>query len=277
MKNRILPLALFASSGPLVHAATNITFESPYTVAALSTGATTPTATTTNRAFDGQQGWSKSTSGNNGQIITTTTSGAYVGSQALTGSTAASAGSVDTYIGGKAVGPMTSLVFDFRYYGVELGVGGWNDDDGDSLFDQTEAEFMPGIVSTSASTYAFGLRGAGFLGTGGTYNGRFSTGTPGTPGSWYRMTVTPDFANLQVTLAVFNLTSNSSVSLATSVFTLTGAQFGVNPTAYEGISARVTSHASAAAAIDNIQVIPEPAAALLGGLGMLSLLRRRRA
>ena len=49
---------------------------------------------------------------------------------------------------------------------------------------------------------------------------------------------------------------------------------------YEGITARVTSSSEsgqAPAAIDNIQIIPEPnVAALLGGLGMLSLLRRRR-
>ena len=273
MKNSILPLALFASSVPLVHAATLIDFESPYTIGALSS---TP-GTTTNRPFDGQQGWSKSTSGNGGQIITTTTSGSYAGSQALTGSTAASAGSADTYIGGKSIGPMTSLVFDFRYYGVELGIGGWNDTVlNPAFFDQSEAQFMAGIVATSGTTYGFGLRGAGFLSTGGNYNGRFSTGTTGTVGDWYRMTVTPDFANLQVSLAVYNLTTSAAVTLATSTFTLTGAQFGVDPAAYEGISARVTSHASAPAVLDNINVIPEPAAALLGGLGMLSLLRRRR-
>ena len=274
MKNSILPLALFVSSVPLVHAATNITFESPYdTAAALSTGATAPTNTTTNRAFDGQQGWSRSTSGNGGNIITTTTSGNYTGGQALTGSTAAgTSSSLDTYIGGKAVvGPMTSLVFDFRYYGVELGVGGWNDAEAvpDGLFDQTEAQFMAGIVSSSG--FKFGVRGANF-GT------RYSTGTVGTPGNWYRMTITPDSVAKTVTLGVFDLTANTAVALGTSVFTLTTltTDFGVATTAYEGISARVTSYAAAPAAIDNIQVIPEPAAALLGGLGMLSLLRRRR-
>ena len=267
MKNSILSLALFASSVPLVHAATLIDFESPYTVGALST---TP-GTTTNRPFDGQQGWSKSTSGNGGQIITTTTSGAYTSSQALTGSTVASAGSADTYIGGKSVGPMTSLVFDFRYYGVELGVGGWNDAEAvpDGLFDQTEAQFMAGIVSSTG--FKFGVRGANF-GT------RYSTGTSGTVGNWYRMTVTPNSVAKTVTLDVFDLTANTAVTLGTSVFTLTTltTDFGVATTAYEGISARVTSYDTAPAAIDNIQVIPEPTAALLGGLGMLSLLRRRR-
>ena len=264
MKNSILSLALFASSVPLVHAATLIDFESPYTVGAVATA----TAGTTNKAFVGQQNWSDSTSTSGGNIITTTDSGLYTGgSQALTASITAAD---QTYIGAKAVGAitMTTLVFDFRYQSKELGLGGWYDTDNDSLFDQTEAQFMAGTV-TPVSTNYFGVRGAGF-GT------KYSTGTSGTNGSWYRMTVTPDFANLQVTLAVFDLTTNSAVTLATSVFTLPSAQFGVNPTDYEGITARVTGNSGASAAIDNIQVIPEPTAALLGGLGMLSLLRRRR-
>ena len=137
MKNTILPLALFASSVPLVHAATLIDFESPYTAGALST---LPNAATTNRPFDGQEGWSRSTSTSAGTLITTTTSGNYTGGQGLTGTTG---GVTQTYIGGKSIGAMTTMTFDFRYYGVELGVGGWNDDDADSLFDQTEASSCP--------------------------------------------------------------------------------------------------------------------------------------
>lgn len=261
----ILPLAMLFSAAPIARAAiTTITFESPdYTTASpLSTG----TGVTTNRTFDGQQGWSQSTSSHAGQIITTTTSGSYTGGQGLTANT--SSATDQTYIGAKASGAFDSFVFDFRYQVKELGLGGWNDDDADSLFDQSEAEFMAGTVTISTTT-SFGLRAAGF-GT------RLSTGTSGTAGNWYRMTVTPDFANLQVTLGVFNLTSNSAVSLASSVFTLTGAEFGVNPTAYEGITARVTSNSGAVATLDNIHLIPEPATALLGGLGMLAMLRRRR-
>jgi hypothetical protein len=90
------------------------------------------------------------------------------------------------------------------------------------------------------------------------------------------MTVNPDFATTTVTLGVFNLTTNSAVTLGTSVFNLTSAQFGVDPTTYEGVVARVTSDSGRPSAIDNITLIPEPSAALLGGLGLLALLRRRR-
>ena len=264
MKNSILPLALFASSVPLVHAATLIDFQSPYTLGALSP---TPANVATLRPFDGQQGWSRSTSTSTGNIFTNSASGLYAGnSQALTGSVTTTS---ETYIGAKAVGGLDSFSFEFLYNAVELGIGGWNDDNADSLFDQTETEFMAGVVSSSG--YKFGVRGANF-GT------RFSTGTVGTPGSWYRMTVTPNSVAKTVTLGVFNLTTNTAVALGTSVFNLT-TEFGVATTAYEGIAARVTSStaASGTGAIDNIQIIPEPnAAALLGGLGMLSLLRRRR-
>lgn len=245
------------------HAATTITFESPYTTGALSTA---PVSVLTDRPFDGQQGWSRSSSDNVGNIITTTTSGTYTGGQGLTGSTT---GSTQTYVGAKALGAFDSYVFDFRYYATrEVVVGGWNDDDNDSLFDNSEVEFMAGTVAISGTT-SFGLRTAGF-------GDRLSTGTSGTNGSWYRMTVTPDFANLQVSIAVFNLTSNSTVTLATSVFTLTSAEFGVDPTLYEGVAVRLTSDSALPVTLDNIQLIPEPSVALLGSLGLLALLRRRR-
>lgn len=237
MKNT-LPLCMFLAVQPL--AAATIDFESPaYTTA--SPLSTSPVGLTADRPFDGQQGWSRSTSDSFGNIITTTTSGSYTGGQALTGTITSSQ---LTYIGAKAVGAFPSFSYDLRYYPVDLGVGGWNDDDGDGLFDQSEAEFMAGTVTISSTT-TFGLRTAGF-GT------RLSTGTSGISGHSYRMTVTPDFANLQVTLAVYDLTANAAVPLTTSTFTLTTAQFGVNPTGYEGISARVTSSSTFPAAIDNL-------------------------
>ena len=245
MKNFFLPFALLTSSVPLVHAATDITFESPYTLTALSS---TPN-TATDRPFDGQQGWSLSTSTSGGNIITTTTSGSYTGGQGLTASTTTTD---QTYIGAKAGVALTTFSFDFRYQAKELGVGGWNDDDADGKFDQTEAEYLPGIVATSASSYAFGLRAAGFVSTGGTYSGRFSTGTSGTVGNWYRMTVTPDFVNHKVSLAVHDLTNNLAVTLATSTFTLSAAEFGGDPAAYDGVAARVTSSSSFPTILDNI-------------------------
>jgi MYXO-CTERM domain-containing protein len=265
-------LALAASllMAGLSSAATTITFESPYTIGTI---AAATNGGTTNSPFNGQQGWSRSTSNNVGNIIASTTSGSYTGGQALTASTS---GTTQTYIGANAVGAFTSYTFDFRYYTVETGVGGWNDVNNDGLFDQTETQFQAGVVAIGAIN-SFGIRFAGFASTGGDSNsGKLSTGTSGTNGDWYRMTVNPDFATTTVTLGVFNLTTNTAVTLGTSVFNLTSAQFGVDPTTYEGVVARVTSDSPRPSAIDNITLIPEPSAALLGGLGMLALLRRRR-
>jgi len=235
----ILFLALVA---PL--AAAPITFESPDYLTA--TPFSTDINTTTDRLFNGQQGWSQSTSNGAGQIIATSTSGAYTVGQGLVASS-----TDQTYIGAKAGVVLTNYSFDFRYQPKELGLGGWNDDDADGKFDQTEAGFMPGIVALSSGT-AFGLRIAGFGATGGTYNGRISTGTTGINGNWYRMTVTPDFANLQVSLAVHDLTKNLAVTLATSTFTLTSIQFGGNPSDYDGITARVSGSNTTGNILDNI-------------------------
>jgi hypothetical protein len=263
MKKIILANAFLVACGPFLQAATVIDFESPYTTGALS-GAS---GTTTDRVFTGQQGWSTSTGNSVGNIINTTTSGNYTGGQALTGGTG---GTADTYLGAKAVGGFTSYTFDFRYYADrEVTVGGWNDDDADGRFDQSETEVMAGALFTGGNT-RFGVRYANF----GTY---IQTTTAGVDGNWYRMTVTTEYdATPTVTLGVFNLTTNSAVTLSQSSFTMTGAQFGVDPTTYEGVMARVTSSSTTQAAIDNITLIPEPSIALLGSLGVFGLLRRRR-
>ena len=241
IKNLLLSSALLLATASSTFAV-EITFESPYTTGALSA---TPN-TATNRPFTGQQGWSLSTSTSGGNIISGTPSGL-----ALTGSTTTTS---ETYIGAKDVGAVNSYQFDFRYYTAEVGVGGWNDADTDSLFDHTEAQFLPGVVAVnSAGNVAFGVRAAGFVTSGGTYSGRFSTGTTGTNGNWYRMTVMPDSSTNQVSLSVYDLTSNSAVALSTSLINFTAAQFGVATSAYEGMSARVTSSSSAPSAIDNIK------------------------
>lgn len=237
---------LFLSiAAPLV--AAPITFENPDY--ATSTAFSTGVGTTTDRLFNGQQGWSQSTSSSAGQIITTTNSGAYIGGQGLAANFLNSTD--QTYIGAKAGVALTNYSFDFRYQAKELGVGGWHDDDADGRFDQTEAAFLPGIIAVSSGA-AFGLRIAGFGTSGGTQNGRISSGTTGINGNWYRMTLTPDFANLQVSLAVHDLTNNSAVTLATSTFSLTSTQFGVNPTDYDGVTVRVTGNNSTGNILDNI-------------------------
>ena len=260
-------LCLLAALHPL--AAAPIIFESPdyATATPLSTG----TGTLTDRLFNGQQAWSQSTSSHAGQVIVTTTSGSYTGGQGLTANT--TTGTTQTYIGAKAGVLLTNYSFDFRYQSLELGIGGWNDDDADGKFDQTEAEYMPGIVAVTGGT-AFGLRVAGFGATGGPSNtGRFSTGTAGVNGNWYRMSVTPDFANLQVTLAVHDLTNNAAVPLTTSTFTLTSTEFGGDPAAYDGLTARVSSNSGGITLLDNISPDgspPDPPAPLPGGASLVA-------
>jgi hypothetical protein len=104
-ESRLLRFLVLAASSLLAvssaHADTTIDFES-YTLGALTSS---PNATT-DRPFDGQDGWSRSTSANVGNIIATTTSGSYTGGQALTATTGTSA---QTYIGAKAVGAFTSF------------------------------------------------------------------------------------------------------------------------------------------------------------------------
>lgn len=263
MKKPILTSAFLAACSPFLQAAIVIDFQSPYTIGTLSSAS----GTTTDRVFTGQQGWSTSTGNSVGNIITTTTSGNYTGGQALTGGTG---GTADTYLGAKAVGGFTSFTFDFRYYaGREVTVGGWNDDDADGRFDQSETEFMAGALFFGGNT-RFGVRYANF-GT------QVQTTTAGVNGNWYRMTVTPEYdATPTVTLGVFNLTTNSAVTLSQSTFSISSADFGVDPTTYDGVMARVTSDSTTQAAIDNITLVPEPSIALLGSLGVLGLLRRRR-
>jgi hypothetical protein len=103
-------------------------------------------------------------------------------------------------------------------------------------------------------------------------NGRISTGTAGVNGNWYRMTITPNFANLTVTLAVHDLTNNIAITLTTSTISLTADQFGGDPAAYDGVTARVTS-SSAPGALDNISPDgnpPEPPQPLPGGASLVA-------
>lgn len=256
--------------------AATITFES------YAAGALASVGTTTNNAFTGQDDWSASSGGAAGTIVATTNSGEYVGGQALSGT---------SYIGANANYTVSNTYsFDLRYgIGQEMGVGHWNDDDADGLFDQAEAELQVGIVADGGSPYAFGLRTAGFgtriwaNGTGGAIT--TGTGLSGTAGDWYRFVVSyvANGSNYDITMAVRNLTISTDIDFDSTtsgiqpwMVTVTSGQFGVAPSDAEGLLIRTTTSGSNGL-IDNINTIPEPTAALLGGLGLLGLLRRRRA
>jgi hypothetical protein len=258
-----------------------ITFESP-TYSTATTLSVAPANVATNRAFDGQDGWSRSTSSSTGTVVSTTTSGEYIGGQAIGGA---------TYIGANRNEILTSnFSFDLRYgSGQEMGVGHWNDDDNDGLFDQGESELQIGVVSGAGGWY-FGARYANFGtrvysdGAGNVVSG--GPGVAGTAGHWYRFNVEyiDNGGNYDITVDLRNLTTSTDIDFDSGTagvqnwnFTITAAQFGVAPADADGLFVRTTTSGTNGL-LDNINTaVPEPSAALLAGLGLLGLLRRRRA
>lgn len=234
-----------------------ITFEAPIyqTATPLSPA---PANVTTNRPFDGQDGWSRSTSSATGTLTATSVSGEYPGGQALSGA---------TYIGAKSgyvlLDPATrAFTFDVRYgSGQELGCGFWNDDDGDGLFDQSESQVQFGVV---ASGYQFGWRHKNF-GT------RVGSGLAGTAGSWYRIRVhlseSDGSGSRVLTMRVRDLTLGEELDFdsATDGFqawtqTITAAQFGAAPEQCEGVFLRVT-HSGSNGLLDTVTpggTLPDP-------------------
>lgn len=260
--------------------AATISFESGEGYSLGSIG--TVNGSTTNAPFTGQQGWSRSTSGGTGSIIATTTSGEYTGGRALS-----AGGSVTTYIGGKqgvveTTGSNT-ISFDAMYDGA-LTVG-FLGNDGDSLFDQAVTQDT-GIQFGGSPGATMSYRLPGF-GAGGTIPG--ITGTL-TGGVWYHHNITIGeilSGNRLITLSLRDLTNGTDLDLngasaGNSIsFSVTAAEFGVAPEDAFGGFVRVSDATANAtdSAIDNLSftAIPEPSTALLGGFGLLALLRRRRA
>ncbi len=249
-----VPLRYLLPAAPLaIHAAVPIDFEDPpYVVGDLAS--ITPGLVDKN--FNGQDGWSESTSNSPGVIAATSASGEYVGGQALTASTT-------TYIGAKSGYHLLqdgsdTFTFDIRAGASQTGIGFWSDTDGDGLFDQAEAQIHFGFIN---SAFQFGYRRPAF----GTVA---LSGTSGTSGHWYRFVVTvgePDeeTGDRQITMRVRNLTASSEVDFDPEtpgtqpwIFTVTPADFGTAPEEWDGTFVRVT-----AGAIDNINgPIPPPPA-----------------
>jgi alpha-glucosidase len=203
-----------------------------------------------NAQFIGQQGWSQSTSGGRGAIVTTTSSGLYAGGQAL--------GSGDA--GNAYIGANTNVVLGkkFRFDllapgGNKAGVAGFVDANSDGLFSQTESGVFVGVNDIGGISY-FSFRDTIAAGT------VYSSGVAANPTDWYRVTVTLDDATRMATMEVTNLTAGGVVvdlngAAAGTAFSRTWspAQWS-SPTNFAGTLAR----ASASLRLDNIVVI-EPA------------------
>lgn len=259
-------LALAATS-PLVHAAT-VDFESPTFSTATALSPAPATNILTDRPFDGQDSWSRSTSAATGTVFAAPASGLYAAGQAIRGG-------ASTYIGAKAgyalVDPVTKqFTFDLQHGNTsESMVGLWNDDDGDGLFDQTEGQIQFGVMN-GGTPRQFGYRAKGF-------GAQISSGIGGVSGNWYRCLVTigdPDgiTGDRVATMRVLNLTAGTEVDFDTTTFgnqpwtvTIPAASFGAAPADCEGTMVRVTG----TAAVDNINgpapVFPPPSSTWDGG------------
>lgn len=249
-----------------------INFEPP----AYNVGAFSPSSGNAAPAFNGQQGWSASTSTDAGQILTVTSSGSYVGGQALS-----TVGNANTYIGAKntgLAGGFTSFSMNVQgssSFAGEVYAGGWADANNDNAFVQTEAALLAGLVSTGTAAGAplnFGFRPNNF-------GNRIATGVAPVIGNWYSLTIGLNYATLTATLDAVNLTTNTVVDLNGAAagnqysVSLTAAGFGANPATYKGVVARVSDNS----VLDNVAV-PEPTTwAMLTAAGLgAAVLRRRR-
>ncbi len=265
MKNRII-LGLAASTAGMPLHAAPIDFEAPAYSSATALTAGPATNILTDRPFNGQDGWSQSTSSNVGGVVAAPVSGSHSPGQVLR------AGSTGTYIGAKSgytlVDPTTKqFTFDLQYVSTTLAtLGLWNDADSDGLFDQTEAQIQFGNVTAAGNP--FGYRATGFSAT------VVSSGVVGVTGNWYRFVVTigdPDgVGDRIVTMRVLNLTTGGTeIDFDAATFgpqpwvvTVPLANFGpAAPADCEGVFVRTTSTTS----VDNINGPVPPAVPTYAG------------
>lgn len=233
---------------PPVGGGTNLDFEAPLYFTGSLAPSTAPGAV--NAPFAGQQGWSYSTSGAVGAIVTTTSSGLYAGGQAL--------GSGDA--GNAYIGATTNVIlgkkfqFDLRAPAAnKAGVAGFVDLNQDRLFSQAESGVFAGVCDVGGVSY-FAFRDQAASGT--VYSSGVAAGTT----NWYRMTVTLDDGTRTTTMEVTNLTAGGTAvdlngTAAGTAFSRTwSAALWISPTNYAGLIGR----ASTTLLIDNIVVL-EPA------------------
>jgi hypothetical protein len=223
-------------------------FEAPFY--ALGNVANSVASGAVNAQFLGQQGWSQSTSGGRGAIVTTMSSGLYEGGQALGSGDASNA-----YIGANTnVALGRKFRFDlFAPGGNKAGVAGFVDGNGDGLFSQTESGVFVGVNDIGGVSY-FSFRDTIAGGT------AYSSGVAANPTDWYRITVTLEDATRTATMEVTNLTAGGAAvdlngTTAGTAFSRTwSAAQWVATTNFVGSVAR----ASTTLRLDNIVVI-EPA------------------
>lgn len=259
-----------------------INFESPdYTIGAI--GATS--GSTTTAPFTGQQNWSLSTASGGGAVFAAPTSGEYVEGQALSAKTTGPG--APTYIGGKTgiidTSTTSTISFDFRFQTNRTVTAGFLADAGNNnLFDTTDTGMQFGVGGNVVY-----VREASF-GAQVTLTG--ITNSILTAGNWYHMGVSVGEVvglDRSLTLSVRDLTLGADVDLNGAgagnayTFSVADSVFGVAPE--EAVGGFVTivqagTDATTRSAIDNLALtaVPEPSTVLLGGLGVLSLLVRRR-
>ncbi len=141
---------------------------------------------------------------------------------------------------------------------------------------------VSGTGSTIGSLYVNVYQGAG---NGGTFVGS-STNTIDVDGAAGLATLSWNFANLALTDStlqyafVFSTTATNDTAAVARLQVARDSGGGFN-NSYTGGSSSFNANGTGATAYDTrfaatYNTIPEPSAALLGGLGMLALLRRRR-
>lgn len=196
-------------------------------------------------------GWTIPEDNANARVVTTTNEGSYAGGKAIR---TTATGNLSILGRTADLGSVTGLQADIRW-DVNTGtlpflnVGGWRDADSSGTFNaHAERTFGSGMENISNAA-RFNFVSGNSTRLNGTMNTAFVAN------KWYRVTMTwgAEVAGVRtVNLHAFNLTDNTDLGLVNST-TATSAQFGGDPTTWDGVAIRMTR-----GTIDNITVIPEP-------------------